>query len=409
MFFTIFRELWGRWLTLAVCLAIMIAPTGGFAAAAQDEANGVPAWATTIDKTVNVSDEYNGVIKASEGAVQGVDIALEKSSALEKMADIPANDDLSATDRLITKLEAHKEIVKRADQALDLLEAAKAGWKIGKHLGKGEYKAASQELAKFLIDLALKYGIKYAVTAICGALTMGAGAIFCYIAASTVATYFGDKISTAAGDWIGAEIYCRFRPRDRDCKKDSGSGVAAAGPNPGGGTGPNTTVVQIGTTTATSNGRPAQGGRSRAGGTSVGSSSINVSAANITTSASGGADASTTIGTITSGSGRANVAIGNVDTEANGRSATTRIAPNGGNVTVTGPIVNHGGDLTVGGNGMYSRDGRPCLDIYQALCMVQIYPKPAHHPCMPTYLYKPVTNMCELPSDYDHKIMTPGF
>ncbi|MEP9359968.1 hypothetical protein [Sphingomonas sp. KR3-1] len=46
-------------------------------------------------------------------------------------------------------------------------------------------------------------------------------------------------------------------------------------------------------------------------------------------------------------------------------------------------------------------------DAFRSLCIVQAYPKPAHHPCAPTYLFNPMRGLCELPSDYDHKI--PGY
>ncbi len=131
----------------------------------------------------------------------------------------------------------------------------------------------------------------------------------------------------------------------------------------------------------------------------------------VTNTAAAGNTARTEIG-VSTGNTRTSVNVGNVITDATRNDAGTYIGANtssvgraaGTNVDISGSVINKGGDIVVGGNGICQgyRDNKCCLEFHLRKCVVSMFAKPPKKPCPPGYNLS--VGFCRLYADYNHSV-----
>ncbi len=240
---------------------------------------------------------------------------------------------------------------------------------------------------------------------ICMAMTAGTGILACgavsLIAApileSLVDRYVITPVANAAGDALFP------------LNKASGGGGGGGGGGGCGFQGHIDASAQSITNAANDNGMA----ETRIGAAKCGNATINAQVGGSVTTLANGAVGKTEIGAA-DGSARLNVSVGGeVTTLAKGQNATTLLgtatSENAGRVTgtvsISGSVINKGGNLEIGSVGACKayRNGQCCVDIHNALCVLNFFPKPADDPCPPRYVDE--IGVCYLYSDTSHQII----
>lgn len=134
-------------------------------------------------------------------------------------------------------------------------------------------------------------------------------------------------------------------------------------------------------------------------GAAGGGTRINASARNVVTHSNGGT-AITEIGSSTGRGVSSSTDARNVVTTSRGGETITRIG-GGAGVVDADTIINEGGTLSIGANGI-SRDGMKCVEVYRNTCIIHFYYRGKHDPCLPGYWID--GRKCRLPSDRKHRI-----
>lgn len=284
------------------------------------------------------------------------------------------------------------------------IEAAADWLKLGLKLdgaailhAQGRDNAATKQAVKAVWDfVAGKVITTENLFRVCTVLTEGVGAPVC-LALSLLARPLIETAVDKLGDVVAGAIADKMYPPDQE------GGSMAGGVHVGG------VKINANAGSITSNANNGGVAETRIGSVKGGSQvDINASVGgNVITSAQGGVGR-TEIGTA-DGSANINVRVGGeVITTANGGGSTTLIGtatndntvPATGSVSISGSVINKGGQLEIGNSGLCKayRNHQCCVEIHRNLCVLNFFARPPNYPCPP--LYSDEGGICYLYSDY---------